>query len=245
MGDVLVTGGTGNLGRIVVAKLREAGHDVVVLSRRPQPGHSVRGDLRTGQGIPAAVAGVDTILHLATAPRGDAEACSRLIAAAIEAGGAHLVFTSIVGVDRIPLRYYEAKKECERLIETSGLPFTIQRATQFHALVFRLFAAQRRMPLLVAPTCDFQPVHMRDVADRLVEHVSAGPRERVPEIGGPEVRSARSLAQSYLAAANRRRKIAAIGLPGRIFAGFRAGANLTPNHADGTLTFEDYLDERL
>ncbi|HTF09238.1 MAG TPA: NAD(P)H-binding protein [Asanoa sp.] len=243
MGDVLVTGGTGNLGRVVVAKLCEAGHDVVVLSRRAQPGHSVRGDLRTGEGIPAAVAGVDTIVHLATAARGDAEACSRLIAAT--EAGPHLVFVSIVGVDRIPLRYYLAKKECERLIETSGLPFTIQRATQFHSLVLRLFATQRKLPLLVAPTFDFQPIDVRDVADRLVEHVAAGPRQRVPEIGGPEVRSANSLAQSYLAAASRRRKIVGVGLPGRIFAGFRSGANLSPGHTDGTVTFEDFLDERL
>ncbi|MEV4619929.1 SDR family oxidoreductase [Asanoa sp. NPDC049573] len=244
MGDVLVTGGTGNLGRVVVAKLRDAGHDVVVLSRRAQPGHSVRGDLRTGEGIPAAVAGVDTILHLATAPRGDAEACSRLIAAT-EPGGPHLVFTSVVGVDRIPLRYYLAKMECERLIQTSGLPFTIQRATQFHSLVFRLFATQRRLPLLVAPACDFQPIDVHDVADRLIEHVAAGPRERVPDIGGPEVRSANSLAQSYLTATGRRRKIVGVGLPGRIFGGFRAGANLAPHHAEGTVTFEDFLDGRL
>jgi uncharacterized protein YbjT (DUF2867 family) len=241
---VLVTGGTGNLGRIVVAKLREAGHDVVVLSRRTQPGHSVRGDLRTGQGVPTAVEGVDTIIHLATAPRGDAEACSRLLAATAPASP-HLIFTSVVGVDRIPLRYYLAKKECERLIETSGLPFTIQRATQFHSLVFRLFATQRRLPLLVAPAFDFQPIDVRDVADRVVEHVAAGPREWVPEIGGPEVRSANSLAQSYLAATARRRKVVGVGLPGRIFAGFRAGANLSPGHADGTVTFEDFLDERL
>ncbi|WP_239127332.1 SDR family oxidoreductase [Asanoa siamensis] len=243
MGDVLVTGGTGNLGRVVCDKLREAGHEVRVLSRRVRPGQSVRGDLRTGEGIPEAVAGADTIVHLATAPRGDVEACSRLIAAVLPRTP-HLIFTSIVGVDRIPLAYYAAKTECERLITTSGLPYTIQRATQFHSLVMRFFHSQRRLPLVFAPGFDFQPVDVRDVADRLVAHVAAGPRERVPDIGGPEVRSARSLAQAYLEAARRRRRVVGLNLPGRVFSTFRGGAHLSPEHADGGVTFEDFLATR-
>lgn len=244
MGDVLVTGGTGNLGRVVCDKLRGAGHEVRVLSRRPQGDRSVRGDLRTGEGIPTAVAGIRTIVHLATGPRGDVEATSRLIAATEPGRPPHLIFMSIVGVDRIPLGYYAAKAECERLIETSGLPFTIQRATQFHSLVLRLFHLQRRMPLLFAPTFDFQPIDVHDVADHLVELVDAGPRERVPDIGGPEVRSARSLAQAYLTAARRRRAIMGIALPGRVFSAYRAGANLTPDNAHEGVTFEDFLAER-
>ncbi|MDG4827472.1 NAD(P)H-binding protein [Asanoa sp. WMMD1127] len=248
MSDVLVTGATGNLGRVVVGKLRDAGHQVRILSRRPQPGQSVRGDLRTGEGIQQAVAGMDTIVHLATAPRGDVEATSRLIAATLagptRSGGPHLVYISIVGVDRIPLAYYAAKAESERLIETSGLPFTIQRATQFHSLLHRVFHSQRRLPVLVAPTVDFQPIDVHDVADRMVEHVGAGPRERVPDIGGPEVRSARSLAGAYLEAARRRRRVVGVAVPGRIFSAFRAGAHLAPDHAIGGVTFEDFLAER-
>ncbi|SNT38376.1 Uncharacterized conserved protein YbjT, contains NAD(P)-binding and DUF2867 domains [Asanoa hainanensis] len=242
---VLVTGATGNLGRVVCEKLRESGHDVRALSRRPQPGQSVRGDLRTGEGIPAAVAGVSTVVHLATAPRGDVEATSRLIAA-IGPGDTHLVYTSIVGVDRIPLAYYTAKAECERLIETSGLPFTIQRATQFHTLMLRWFHVQRRipMPLVFAPRCDFQPIDVHDVADRLVEHIDAGPRERVPDIGGPEVRSARSLAQSYLDMSGRHRRVVGVSLPGRVYSAFHAGDHLTPDHASRGRTFDEFLAER-
>ncbi|MEV0716853.1 NAD(P)H-binding protein [Asanoa sp. NPDC050611] len=243
MGDVLVTGGTGNLGRVVSEKLREAGHEVRVLSRRPQPGRSVRGDLRTGEGVPAAVAGVDTILHLATAPRGDAEACSRLIAAT-QPGGPHMIFTSIVGVDRIPLAYYAAKAECERLIETSGLPYTIQRSTQFHSLVMRMFHAQRKLPLMFAPSFNFQPIDVHDVADRLVEHVEAGARGRVPDLGGPEIRSAHSLARAYLDASRRRRRVVGLALPGRVFSAFGTGANLAPEQANGGVTFEEFLSER-
>lgn len=246
MGDVLVTGGTGNLGRVVCDKLREAGHEVRVLSRRPQSGQSVRGDLRTGEGIPASVAGIKTIVHLATAPRGDVEATSRLMAATEPRNPPHLIFVSIVGVDRIPLGYYAAKAECERLIMTSGLPFTVQRATQFHSLVLRLYHAQRRvpLPLLLAPTIDYQPIDVHDVADRLVEHVDAGPREFVPDIGGPEVRTARSLALAYLAASRRRRRIMPVALPGRVYSAYRAGANLTPDNAHEGITFEEFLAER-
>ena len=102
---VLVTGGTGRLGKLVVARLQDSGCDVRVLARRDRP--TAQGvtfftaDLRTGQGIEPAVATAAVIIHCATSTRGDAEATRNLVAAASRAGCAHLVYVSIVGIDHI------------------------------------------------------------------------------------------------------------------------------------------------
>ena len=78
---ILVTGGTGTLGQQVVARLREAGRDVRILSRRTGDG-LVTGDLATGQGLPAAVQQAGTIVHCASNRKGDAQATRNLVQAA-------------------------------------------------------------------------------------------------------------------------------------------------------------------
>ena len=150
MTTTLVTGATGTLGVPTVARLREAGHDVRALSRGSGPDLTT-GDLLTGAGIREAVAGADTVLHLATGRRGkgDVEATRTLLAAAAAAGVRHLVLISIVGIDDIPLAYYRDKVLIERLVRESGLPYSILRATQFHSFVEALFTAQRRSPVVV------------------------------------------------------------------------------------------------
>jgi uncharacterized protein YbjT (DUF2867 family) len=244
MSLILLTGGTGTLGRVVHQQLRAAGQPVRILSRRPHPGQDgyARGDLRIGEGIEAAVAGASTVIHCATASRGDVSAAKNLIAAAREARP-HLVYISIVGVDRIPQFYYRSKLRVEQLIEDSGLPWTVLRAVQFHTLVLGLFSAQRRLPVLFAPAFSFQPIHVPEVADRLVELALADPAGRVADIGGPEVTSAAELAGAYLTATGRRRRIVNVRLPGRTFAAYRAGHHLVPTNAFGTTTFARFLSE--
>ena len=143
---ILVTGGTGTLGRLVVRGLRDAGSNVRVLSRSThEAGDGIefmRADLATGEGIEAAVEGVETIVHCAGSAKGDEEKARNLVRVASRAGGApHLVYISVVGAERIPVLsgldramfgYFASKREAEKVIEESGLPFTTLRATQFH-----------------------------------------------------------------------------------------------------------------
>lgn len=247
----LVTGGTGTLGRAVVAGLLGTARDVRVLSRRQRTAtdrrQSVTGDLRSGAGISDAVAGVSTIVHCATTNgRGDVEAARTLIAAARHADNPHLVYISIVGVDVVPLGYYRAKLEVEELIAGSGLPWTVLRATQFHDLITRLFAAQRWAPVVLIPAgVRCQPIDVRDVAARLVELSAGAACGRVPDIGGPEVRGVRDLARAFLRATGRQRLMAQLPLAGKAVRGFRAGGHLTPEHAVGQITYEQFLTERL
>jgi uncharacterized protein YbjT (DUF2867 family) len=153
--SVLVTGGTSRLGRRVVRRLRDAGRDVRVLTRRsPEATDGVRhltGDLRSGEGVDAAVDGVAAIVHCATSGKGDVATTRTLVRAASRAGSPHLVYVSIVGVDHLPAwGYSKAKLQAERVVADSGLPWTILRATQFYDY---LLAGLRRMARLPVVRC--------------------------------------------------------------------------------------------
>jgi uncharacterized protein YbjT (DUF2867 family) len=257
--EILVTGGTGTLGRVVVERLRERGHVPRVLSRRAGAGRVV-GDLETGAGVAEAVSGVDAVVHAASRPGHDVAQAETLLAA-LRAEGArratgsaaaagetgrhaapHLVFVSIVGVDRVPLAYYRDKVEVERLTAAAGVPWTVLRATQFHDLLSTLFGVLGRSPVLpVLAGASFQPVDVRDVADRLAELATGTPAGRAPDLGGPQVRSMADLARTWAGATGRRRGVLPVRLPGGLARAVRDGGLLTPDHADGRITFEEFL----
>ena len=155
MPSILVTGGTGTLGQQVVQRLRQAGRDVRVLSRHTRGPLFVTGDLATGAGLPAAALGAGTIVHCASARRGDAAAARNLVQAVsqvkAETGPPHLVYISIVGVDRFPHGYYKSKLEAEGVIAGSGLPWTTLRATQFYELIHRGAALLAKLPVIPLP----------------------------------------------------------------------------------------------
>ncbi|MFF5406178.1 SDR family oxidoreductase [Streptomyces misionensis] len=244
MTTILVTGGTGTLGRRVTERLRSDGHEVRALSRHARP-YDV--DLRRGgPALDAALTGVPTVVHCASSPRGgDEEAAERLIAAARRAGVGHLVYISIVGVDRVPFGYYRTKFAVERRIERSGLGFTILRTTRFHDLLASLFTSLATSPVLPLPAgVADQPVEVAEVADRLAELALAAPAGRVADLGGPEVRPLDSLARSFLRATGRRRRVVNVPLAGGTYRAFRAGGHLVPDRAVGRGTFEEYLARR-
>ena len=169
---VLVTGGTGRLGQLVVARLQDSGCDIRVLARhdRPTPPGVTffRADLRTGQGIEPAVTGAAAIMHCATSTRGDAQATRNLVAAASRTGPAHLVYVSIVGIDHIASwGYPKAKLQAEQIVATSGLPWTILRVTQFYDYCLANAQKLSRFPVAPVPAgFTVQPVDPRDVAGR-------------------------------------------------------------------------------
>lgn len=243
MTTILVTGATGTLGRQVTERLRTQGADVRALSRR-SPSYAV--DLRDGRGLDAAVDGVDAIIHCASAPRGgDDRAAGFLIEAAKRARVPHLVYVSIVGVDRVPLGYYTVKHRVERMIEDSGIGATIQRATQFHDLVLSVVSGAAKLPVLPVPAgVSVQPVDSGEVADRLAALAAGPPAGRVPDMGGPEVRELTGLAAVYLRATGRKRRVVPVRLAGKAYAAYRSGGHLSPEHAVGTVTFEEFLARR-
>ncbi len=242
MSTLLVTGGTGTLGRPTVDLLRAAGHDVRVLSRTAGDGRVVA-DLTTGDGLAEALTGVATVVHLATSGGAkDVAQAERLVQAAHAAGVGHLVMISIVGIDDIPFAYYRAKRASERVIEESGLPFTILRATQFHDFVANYIGWQRRSPMLLALDVPDQPIAVEEVAQRLVELVDAGPSGRVTDIGGPEQLPLRELLLVWQRATGSRRPVWRLPLGGRTIRAFQAGHHLTALPGFGRETFAEFAE---
>jgi uncharacterized protein YbjT (DUF2867 family) len=250
---VLVTGGTGVLGRELVARLRDRPEvtEVRVLSRRQidRPGF-VHGDLETGEGLAAALEGVDVVAHCASGadyrrPQRDVAQTRQLVQAA-GTGRPHIVYISIVGIDQIPFGYFRAKLAAERVIEQSGLPWTILRTTQFHDLALMFLMLMVKLPVAVVPRgIQGQPVDTGEVADRMAELVLGPPAGRVPDLGGPRVEDPERMVRTFLALTGRRRPVLRVPLPGRVAARFRAGHHMVSDGVRGTRTFEDYLRSRV
>jgi uncharacterized protein YbjT (DUF2867 family) len=255
---ILVTGGTGTLGRHVVPLLRGAGHDVRVLSRHHQDGgpglEYVAGDLATGDGIDAAVQDAEVIVHLAGTNKGDDVKAEHLTRAAARAGARHLVFISVVGADRIPITsrvdramfgYFGSKLAAEQIVASSGVPWTTLRATQFHDLLLTTAEGMSKMPVMPVPSgFRFQPIDTGEVAARLVDLSLGQPAGLVPEVGGPEVLQMPDLLRTYLRARGKHRLLVPMPVAGKAGAAFRSGANLTPERAVGRRTWEEFLAGR-
>jgi uncharacterized protein YbjT (DUF2867 family) len=249
--QVLVTGGTGVLGRRVVEQLGSEGIRARVYSRSGKPS-TMKGDLRTGEGLEPAVQGVDTIIHCASSPfrkahQVDVEGTGRLLEAAAEAGVSHLLYISIVGIDRAAsYPYYRIKLETERVVEDGSIPYTILRATQFYDLVLMAMRFLDRLPVMVIPRGFLgQPIDAGEVAGRLVELALSRPMGRVPDIGGPEVRTLADAARGYLRAKGSTRRIFQILLPGKTARAFREGALVCPDQAYGEIHWEDFVRQMM
>jgi uncharacterized protein YbjT (DUF2867 family) len=252
---ILVTGGTGTLGRLVVARLRDAGHDVRVLSRHGHKGGDgieyMTGDLAKGDGIEAATEGAEVIIHCAGSSTGDDDKARHLVQAASPTATRHLVYISVVGADRIPMAgridrtmfgYFGAKFRAEQIVAGSGLPWTTLRATQFHDLTLTAVRQIARLPVIPVPSgFRFQPIDAGEVAARLVELALGTPAGLVPDMGGPRVYPMADLVRGYLRASGKRRPILSVPIPGRAARALREGANLTPDRAVASRTWEDFL----
>lgn len=256
---ILVTGGTGTLGTLVVDRLLAGGRRVRVLSRGRHAATSntehVVADLNTGEGVGAALKDVEIVLHLAGTQKGDDVRARNLVNAAKEAGVRHLVYISVVGADRINVKtvidrgmfaYFASKRAGELVIEQSGVPWTTLRATQFDQSFLKLVQGMAKLPIMPVPSgWKFQPIDAAEVADRLVELASGAPSGYVAEMGGPHVYALADMARLYLHAAGKRRVIMPMPTPGGAARELKSGANLTPSHAVGRQTWEQFLADEV
>jgi len=256
MSTVLVTGGTGTLGRAVVPALRAAGHETFVLSRHLVDGPEGQGrrigDLLDGEGLTQALHGIQTVVHLASNPRDarrvDGAGTRRLYEEAARAGVGHVLYLSIVGCDANPLGYYRVKAEAEQLTLAGPVPGSVLRATQFHRFAVMMATRARFGPFVVSPRgVRAQPVDVRDVAERVVAHVESGPAGRVRDVAGPQTFTLADVG-ALIASTQGRRPPHAVHLPpvGAVLKAFSAGTNLAGADADrGSRTLEAWLAERV
>ena len=245
--QVLVTGGTGRLGRRMTAPLQAAGHAVKLMSRRGAGPGGVRGDLVTGRDLHQALAGAEVVVHAASDPRGDpwqadVAGTRRLVQAVDRERLRHLVYVSIVGVDRIPHSYYRAKFAAEQVLLASGLPVTLLRITQFHDFVDESLGTAKRGPLLPVPMgWRLRPVDVGEAAEHVASWTGATPTGDVVEFGGPEEVSAADLARAWAAAREPGTHVIATPIPGRMSAAIRDGAAVPRGGVRGRRTYAEHL----
>ncbi|AXE96906.1 MULTISPECIES: SDR family oxidoreductase [Paraburkholderia] len=207
---IVVIGGTGLIGSKAVAILRQNGHEVVAAS--PRNGiNSI-----TGEGLKEAVAGAQVVIDLANSPSFEDkavleffEASSRnLLAAEAAAGVRHHVALSIVGIDRTPANgYFRAKVAQEKLIETSGIHYTIIRSTQFLEFLGGIAASSADGNVIRVSPGLFQPIAADDVAAIVADVALAAPRNDIVEIAGPERAPFNEIIARYLKAAGDPREV--------------------------------------
>jgi uncharacterized protein YbjT (DUF2867 family) len=211
---IAVAGGTGVVGKYVVAAVKDEGHEPVVLSRS-------RGvDLTTGNGLERALDGVGAIIDVTNSGTGNRRRATSFFTEAVgnlhEFGSRrrveHLVVLSIVGVDRIVGNgCYRAKLAQENAAGGGPLPTTVVRATQFHEFGAQIAARTRIGPIAFVPVMEAQPVAARSVGALLVDLACLPPSEALVEVAGPSRESLVLMARAT--AARRRRRLWCIPLP--------------------------------
>lgn len=240
--SVTILGGTGLLGRRLAKVLVSEGIDVVIAGRSAGDA-GVEADLETGGGLSDAIATATTIVHLASNPRKpdqvDIAGTQRLLPLV---GDRHLVYMSIVGVDRHPLPYYKAKLATEQMIRESRVRFSILRATQFHHFLAFLISKMAKPLVCLTPRgYVFQPIATDEVARHLADIARTGPTGMLPDLGGPEVLGIDHLARTYMTAIGKERPLVKIPVPGKASRAFRSGLHTNPERAVGKRTWDEYL----
>jgi uncharacterized protein YbjT (DUF2867 family) len=207
---IVVIGGTGLIGSKTVAILRQRGHEVVAAS--PDTGVNTI----TGAGLKEAMAGTQVVIDLANSPSFEDGAVLKffetsgrnLLAAETAAGIRHHVALSIVGDDRTPDNgYFRAKVAQEKLVEASGVPYTIIRSTQFLEFIRAIANASADGNKVRLSPGLFQPIAADDVAASVAEVALASPRNAIVEIAGPERAPFNQFVARYLKAVGDPREV--------------------------------------
>lgn len=262
MTRMLVFGGTGKVGRLVVADAVARGYEVGVIARRTvEQGHPafVEGasyhaiDLLqpASEQLASVLDGVDVVVDTLNGVSPFAQRIFRvgshaIVEAAERAGVERTIVLSMVHCNESTMGYYEAKVEQEGIYLDSSIATTVVRTTLFHSYTDELFAMVRRFGFIPAASgAILQPVDGRDVA-RLIVDTTADrpPHDEFREIGGPELLSSQELASRWKTAVGARAPIVTVPLFGSVGRFLRTGLAIVPENRDGTVTFGRWLDEK-
>ncbi len=227
---LVVIGGAGLIGSKVTAILHHGGHEVIAASRRTGV------NLVTGEGISEALTGAEVVIDVTNPPAEDRlealkffETGSRnLLEAEKKASIRQHVALSIVGVDRVPDQaYYHAKVVQERMIEASGMPYSIIRSTQFLEFLGTIADAMTDGNIVRVPPALLQPIAAHDAAVFLAEASLAKPLNGIIEVAGPHRAPFSEIIGCYLKVMNDPRKVVVDPLA-RYFGGRLEEQSLVP-----------------
>lgn len=245
---IVVVGGTGLIGSKLTKKLKDLGHEIVAAS--PSMGVNTI----TGEGLAEALKGANVVVDVANAPSFEDKAVldffetsgRHLMAAEKAAGISHHIALSVVGTDRLPENgYFRAKFAQEKLITSSGIPYTIVRATQFFEFLGSIAQSSTVGDVVHLPRAFFQPIAAEDVAAALLQVSLEKPIDGIVEIAGPERAHLSEIVEKYLKAINDPRRV--IGDEDGLYYGSKlSGDSLVPlkNPRLGTITFKRWRESQ-
>jgi len=243
---IVVIGGSGLIGTKVVSKLRQLGHDVVAAS----PSTGV--DILTGAGLAEALAGAQVVVDVANSPSFEDKAAMEffetagrnIFAAESDAGVGYHVALSVVGTDRLlQSGYFRAKMAQENMVEASGVPYTIVRATQFFEFMGRIADSVTEGQTVKLPPVLMQPIVSDDVADAVADVALGAPVNGMVEVAGPEKIRLDEIVRRYFSASKDPRQVVT-DVHARYYGlGDLNDQSLTPggNPRIGPTRFDDWL----
>jgi uncharacterized protein YbjT (DUF2867 family) len=246
---IAVAGATGRVGHHTVEVLKEAGHDVVPMSR------STGVDVVTGEGLSEALTGVDAIVDAASWPSNEQEPATEFFIASSRnlqehgerAGVQRIVVVSIIGADRFTKGYIASKVPHEQAMQSGAIPVSILRAAQFHEFVPLFLEWGRQGDVIYVPQMRTQPVAARTVAEALADLVNGSApasTAAIPEIAGPREESLVAMAELVAARRGDSVRIETVSDPEDPEQALYASGALLPG-PDAVLagpTFEQWLD---
>ena len=243
---IAIAGGTGTVGRHVLACARATGADPVVLSR----GRGV--DLMQRTGLAEILRGVDAVIDVSSTKALSTKGAraffetvtSNLLEAETVAGVRHHVVLSIIGAAKADSGHYAGKALQEQLVMSSGQAWSILRTTQFHEFAAQTAQRGALLGLVISPRLRCQPISAAVVARELVSISTAAPRGLVPDLAGPRQEDMHVMVRRYLRAIGARQPVLRVTLPGKIGRVMRDGALLpSPGTRRAGQTFDQWLEE--
>ena len=252
MKKILVTGGSGTLGREVVNKLLSQHYETSILTSNPKTvmpdacGIFV-GDLAKNTGLKEAVNNKDVIIHCASEPKDslkvDIEGTLNLTNAADKNKTRHIIYISIVGIDKSDFSFYKIKSAVEDIIEECRIPFTILRVTQFHNFVLNIINNLENSDgiINVPEGMQFQSIDVREVAGYLVDLINEAAYDLLPGRGGPEILDLGEMVKSYLKISGSTNTFRLSKIKSEMNDMFSSGINLIPSSKYGKITWREFL----
>lgn len=256
MNRILVTGGTGHLGQKVVNSLLSKEQKINILSTKILSSDNKNityhtGNLAENTGLKEATNDIDIIIHCASNPRNfqgaDIEGTENLLKVVDNSKIKHLVYISIVGIDKSEYPYYKAKLQVENLLSKSQLPYTIVRTTQFHNFVLNMIqnlineTSNKDSILKIPKGLKFQPIATKEVAELLATISLGQPKGLLSDFGGAEILSFEEITTIYLKAFQLNRQIQLEMTNDIRHELFRSGVNLCPDHTFGKENWNTFL----
>ena len=253
---IAVAGATGRVGRHAVGALRVEGHEVVPISR------SSGVDVITGDGLDAALQGVECVIDAATGPSPEQQAATEFFATATrslhqagqQAGVQRMVVVSIIGCDQFTLGYNAAKAAHERAHAAGGIPVQILRAAQFHEFVPLLAEWGRQGDVCYIPRMRTQLIAARSVGEALADLATSSAAPAAPgssgaptsEIAGPRAQDVIEMAGLLLASRGDQVQIEGVSDPADPDDLYEKGGLLPgPDAVLAGPTFEEWLSAGL